>query len=318
MQQVKTTPILSYSQLNRFNQCPESYRQTYLVEQPEDSIPIDCTYAALGTYIQLLFECCVNNKLLEQSYNTYYLPERHHNQILKELHSIVRCETHSLYQHTSHQEKTPLQLLQYTNKEFSISHKPNTQSGLETKQHKIAQQAFDTFIENLNKLSHLDWGNCQCEVKVSKQTEHFSFIGYVDFYFPKQSLILDGKLNMNLKFATPTQLELYAWGLGINDNFDLQVGLINYTQQQTRMWESYQLTLKAEQTLYNLAKDILECKETSVWQKIPHTRGQIKGYCQYCPIQNTCPKTQTQYSSIDETDDIDFENLSIYKRNKSR
>lgn len=302
-----TLPRVSFSQYNLFKQCPQSYNITYInPPKPEDEqVKIDSTFAMMGTYIQLLFETIVNNKLSIKDKNSFFLTQSTINELKRDLLAIMRTEIEFKNKQPD-KDRPVLKHIKRPNKSFYIDKKYSTAT-LESLHDKI----FTLFIENFNQYNTLPWDTCKCEVKVEKVTDTFSLLGFVDFlFFDRQEnrfIMLDGKLNKNLQFATPEQLLFYVWGLNLKDRAT-SIGFWNYTLQEQKVWDLVS-TAKVEKTINEFITEMLEAKTTNTFQRTPYQIGTIAGYCKYCPDQLNCPKVKQTTSKFVETDKFDLSNF---------
>lgn len=321
---------ISFSQYDNYNSCPERYRQTYLVPQDkqQDLVNPDCKHAAIGTYIQHLFDNLISKHFYNPDYSLDPRLFSNSGQIYKELHYLVYKEVISTDDDfmTRPPEPITLEYLTETNKTFTVDHNKNSLMSLNQVRQHILEESICLFLKNWNYLFYstplrklgITPENCKTEVKVEKQTPNFNFIGFVDFLFDTDNghIILDGKLNKNLLYAQPTQLEFYAWALGINDH-DTKVGFINYTMSKTKLWDISPRDIY--RVLDDFTSEISELDPEQQWRLSPSQRGQVKGHCKWCRIQNLCPATKahttTHKQSFDNLDDTDFSiSLSEFKR----
>lgn len=317
--------IISFSQWQKFQQCPEFYRMTYLAPLEDDGVELavpDQKFAAIGTYIQHIFD----NLITKHFYNPDFTIDSNlfskDGQIIKELENIVRTEVISCDSNTITQKPEPIALeyLSLTNKSFTVEHNYDRPESIRRVQDEIIEESVTKFLNNWNYLFTESRGlkklgikptNCRTEVKVYKTCSNFDFMGFVDFLFETDdgTVILDGKLNKNLFYAEPTQLLLYAWALDCYDS-STKVGFVNYTLKKAKMWRT-DSSWDIERALNNFAQELYERDPEHNWEATPAQRGQVKGHCKWCPLQNICTavskssSTHKQlFSDLDDDSDL--------------
>lgn len=329
---------VSFSQFDKFKTCPESYRRTYIKPIEQDEVKgynlVDSTYAAIGTYVQHLFDCIIKRKFFDHkkmSISATMVKELEHELNLILNHELISTTrdlsdveiTRKQLENISNQ--TPLTYLAFTGKVFPIDISSDTNSAMTKKTKSIIKQVINLFLKNweylftaTNSLHHtlgITPDNCQTELKIEASRPTFDFIGYSDFLFQTQDgyVILDGKLNKNLAFAQPTQLYFYAHFLDLPER-ETKVGYVNYTLTKSKIWDCNNIS-NITNLVSQFKEETAELDPEIEWQKRPFSLGEIKGYCKYCPNQNLCSATKPEklYHKLEEVNPETL-TLSEYRR----
>lgn len=294
---------VSFSKVSKFYGCPMSYYLTYIeppkYDEIEELVIPDTKDAMIGTYIQLCFESVINNKLFHKdSTGEAYIPDSLSRDIEADLYSLIKNRLSYKGGNTDNNEK--LIVLNPCDKNF------NTDTKIDAE--RLSNKIGLLFENNFNHLSsNYNLDNCVCEVPIRFETENTRLTGYADFVISDDRItILDGKLNKNLKYASPDQLEFYAWGIMQESEKQIDIGYINYVQAKTKMWNNIK-PYSVPDTLEKFLEDLNSAKERG-FRRTPFKYGEVKGHCKWCPEQNQCIYTR---ESIKEIDIEDYETSDV-------
>lgn len=306
--------FISFSRMRDLKNCQMCYKGNYIDPKPEaEAVVFDMTDTAMGTFIQLLFECVVKNKLFSKREDgTYFISQSVFDELEQDLILVAKKSIVSMYDNTITElveEGAELKHLYWVSSTFTVSHKGKGIDYLRAKTEKIVNDSLYIFLDNFNLYNHFEWDNCETEVKIQAEYKGAKITGYIDFLFRNADgtvHIVDGKYNKNLHFAEPTQMQLYGWALGIK-NF--KASLLNYLRQEIKTWEFFDNNDIIKE-LDEFIETLENCEKTGVYKRTPFTNGSVSGYCKYCYHKDSCDEmfSQKGFSEVspDTVDLTDF------------
>ena len=296
---IKPKLFISFSSYKTFKNCPEMYRQQYLLpkeDQDTDFVAFDSYEASVGSAVQSVFEHLIN-KNIDTSHIDRLLP-RIDDDIFFLSDLLVPLEKYTFANSKC-----------YIDDNFIITKFQHF--AVDTEKHSLRQlrrkfisEVATMYRKPLIKMMELyNLSKMSSEVKVQVEYKDFILGGKVDFvhYIDKQYVeILDGKRQYNPLWTDREQVIMY--GIMISKQFNRKIKKLGYWDWSTNKIHHIEFTEKDFSATLGNIKDFKAKLDKAI--DTNSFRKKAGFYCRWCPIKDSCSKY-----NLTETNKGEFEAL---------
>jgi len=281
---IKPKLFISFSSYKSFKNCPELYRQYYLVpkDSQEDFIAFDNYEASIGTAVQGIFEHLINKNIDVSNLDS--VRRKIDNDITYLADSLVPIEKYEFANSKIYVEDNAI-VTKF--QQFAVS---TDTTSLRQKQRKFISEVATMYRKPLIKLTQLfDIKKMSSEVKMQVEYKDFIIGGRIDFihYIDKNHIeILDGKRQYNPLWTDPEQVYMYA--IMSEKQLGRKAKKVGYWDWSTNKIHPIECTPdKLKETFNNIKKFKQDLDKAIKSNRFRKKKG---FYCKWCPIKDSCEK----------------------------
>ena len=292
---IKPKLFISFSSYKSYKNCPEMYRQNYLIPkdtQDDEFVAFDSYEASVGSAVQAVFEHLINKQIDTSSRDRLF--KRIDDDILYLSDLIV-----PLHRYTFSNRKVYIEDNKIITKfeQFAVD---TSNKSLKQLRRKFASEVATLYRKPLIKMLELyDIKKMSSEVKVQVDFKDFILGGKIDFihYMDKNHLeILDGKRQYNPLWTDPEQV--YIYGIMVEKQFNKKVKKLGYWDWKSNKIHYIDFTHENKiDTLANLI-EFKKSLDTSI--KTGKFRRKAGFHCRWCCVKDNCDRANTDSTGAGE------------------
>jgi len=292
---IKPKLFVSFSSYKTYKNCPEMYRQNYLVPkdaQDDEFVAFDNYEASVGSAVQSIFEHLINKQIDTSSKDR--LLNRIDDDILYLSDLLVPLD-----RYTFNNKKVYIEDNKIVTKfeQFAVD---TAGTSLKQIRRKFSSEVATLYRKPLTKMLELyDLNKMSSEVKVQVEFEDFILGGKIDFihYIDKKLLeILDGKRQYNPLWTDPEQVLIYA--IMVEKQYNKKVKKLGYWDWKSNRIHYLDFKQKdLEDTLNNIDKFQKSLKESIKTGKFRRKAG---FHCRWCCVKDACPRANNNPTGKEE------------------